>query len=238
MTPHSLPPLPYAYDALEPWIDEQTMRVHYEQHHRELVGRLNEAEARLEAAQSCDDLWLTHMLQQRAAKLAWAHFLHCLFWEVMGPHQRGLPTGALADQLSEDFGSFAAFKAQFSAAASSIHPSGWVILGWREATHQLAINVVENDMPPSGWATPAVLVLDVCEHAYYRKYEHRRAEYVHNWWNAVNWPRVAQLFAGAVQPLPLPASHPTVNARPIDHDRTPPAAWAATGPTRLLPRTR
>jgi len=237
MTPHRLPALPYGYDALEPWVDEQTLRVHYEQHHRELVNRLNEAETRLEALQSCGDLLLIQMLQQRACKLACAHFLHCLFWEVMGPNQTGIPAGRLADQLNEDFGSFAAFKARFSAAALSIQSGGWVVLVWRLASQQLAIVTAEGGTLPAGWVTAVVLALDVCEHAYYRKYEHRRAEYVHNWWNAVNWPRVAQLFACAIEPQPLPQLRATSHGSPAHDNRTLRTALAtATGHARHLLR--
>ncbi|MBI1817529.1 MAG: superoxide dismutase [Deltaproteobacteria bacterium] len=203
MTRHTLPPLSYGYGALEPWIDEQTMRIHHGQHHAQLVNTLNDTESRLEAARDNGDLLLVQLLCERAAMLTSAHQLHRLYWSIMGPDQSGQPSDELADQLSEDFGSFAAFKWQFSAAAMNLEPGGWVVLVWQLANRRLAILTAEDHLLARDWESAAVLALDAWEHAYYLKYEHRRAEYVHNWWNTVNWRRVSEHFAAASSSRPL-----------------------------------
>lgn len=196
---HVLPSLPYDYCALQPWIDEQTMRIHHGYHHLRFVEELNAAQARLEAAWQSGDISLVRHFQQLVATHESAHALHALFWETMGPNQGGQPRGELTDQISEDFGSFATFKSCFSAAASSLETGGWVMLAWQPKSQQLAIRAAEGYRLDAGVDAGALLVLDVAEHAYYLKYQHRRAEYVHNWWNTVHWPRVMQRFAVAVQ---------------------------------------
>ena len=196
---HELPPLPYDYSALQPWIDEQTMRIHHGYHHFRSVDELNAAQQRLEAAWQSGDISLVRHFQQLVATHESAHFLHSVFWEIMGPSQGGQPRGELSEQVTEDFGSFPAFKSCFSAAASSLETGGWVMLAWQAKSQRLAIRAVEGYRLEAGADIGALLVLDVAEHAYYLKYQHRRAEYVHNWWNTVNWPRVAQRFAVAVQ---------------------------------------
>lgn len=195
--PHLLPPIPYNYDALEPWIDEHTMRIHHDQHHRHVVAALNEVETRLETARAAGDVLLMPLLQQRVATLSTGHQLHGLFWNSMGPNQGGAPSGELADRIDEDFGDFATFKLRFSAAAMNLQPGGWVVLTMRGADRPLEILTAESNVLPADWATGILLVLDAWEHAYYRRYENRRAEYVHNWWNTVHWSRVAGRFAAA-----------------------------------------
>lgn len=173
------------------------MRIHYNCHHRAYVDALNAVEARLEVARESGDFRLIRYLQQLIASYASDHFLHSIFWEVMGPNQGGQPRDDLADQIAEDFGSFAAFKSQFSLTATSLDGSGWVILAWQPGGQRLALLAAESHQLQPERAVAAVLVLDMCEHAYYLKYQHRRAEYAHNWWNTVNWARVAQRFAAA-----------------------------------------
>jgi len=195
MRPHALPPLSYDYGALQPWIDEQTVRIHHGYHHLRCVEALNGAQERLTAAWQSGDFHLIRYFQRLVALHGSEHSLHKLFWEIMGPNQGGQPRGELADQITEDFGLFATFKSQFSAAATSLEAGGWAVLTWQPWNQQLAIVDEESQRLHAERETGVLLALDVSEHAYYLRYQHRRAEYVHNWWNTVNWPRVAERFS-------------------------------------------
>lgn len=195
MVRHRLPTLPYGYDALEPWIDERTMRLHHDKHHQKYVDGLNAVEEKLEVARVGGDYALIRYLERLIAFHGSGHFLHSIFWESMGPNQGGKPTDELAEQIDNDFGSFADFKAHFSAAACGIESSGWSILAWQPQGEQLVVLAAESHQNQTEWGVTPILVLDVWEHAYYLKYENRRTEYVHNWWNVVNWSKVAATFA-------------------------------------------
>lgn len=196
---YELPPLPYAYNALEPHIDEQTMRLHHDKHHLAYVNGLNSALEKLEAARASGDLALVKHLSREAAFHGSGHFLHSIFWPNMaapGSGGGGEPTGALADQISRDFGSFAAFKAHFSAAANQVEGSGWALLVWEPLAGQLEILQSEKHQNLTQWGVRPLLVLDVWEHAYYLKYQNNRGAYVEAWWNVVNWADVAQRLKG------------------------------------------
>jgi len=232
MQPYSLPPLRYEYCALEPWIDEQTMRIHHDHHHRRYVQALNETEARLAAVRTSGDHLLIQSLQQRTASLASAHYLHRLFWDSMGRYQ-GRPQGDLAAQIDEDFGSFTALKFQLSAAAVGMESGGWVLLAWQPATQRLVSMVVEGNVLQADWAIVPLMALDVWEHAYYLKYQQRRAEYVHNWWNTVDWARVGVRFNGAVDDRPF-RSRLGPSARDRDGTQTLPVGFAAAAPAGHL----
>ncbi len=195
--PHELPPLPYAYDALEPYYDEQTVRLHHDKHHAAYVAGLNKAEEQLAAARASGDYALIKHWERELAFHGSGHLLHTLFWENMTPGGGGEPDGELAAQIAQDFGSFEAFKAQFSAAANAVEGSGWGLLGWLPAFGKLAILQVEKHQDLTVWGVLPLLIVDVWEHAYYLKYQNRRAEWVSNWWNLVNWPDVARRFAAA-----------------------------------------
>lgn len=202
MTYHLLPPLPYEYSALEPWVDAQTMRTHHDYHHQKWVDELNNVQAHIDELWKSGDSVLIGHLQEQVALALSEHLLHRLFWEIMGPNQGGQPRGALSEQIVEDFGSFANFKSRFSAVANSSETGGWVILAWQPWNRQLGIVDARRQRLHAGSEDRAVLlVLDVWEHAYYLKYQHRRAEYVHNWWNVVNWPGVGERFIGAAGEL-------------------------------------
>jgi Fe-Mn family superoxide dismutase len=197
MPRHQLPRLPYDYHALEPWIDEQSMRVHHAKHHQKYVDNLNAAEEKLAAARANGDFGLIGYFERLVAFNGSGHFLHSIFWEIMGADQGGEPRGDLAQQMAQNFGSFAGFKAQFSAAANGVEASGWSILGWQPQGKQLVILAAENHQNQTQWGVAPILVLDVWEHAYYLKYQNRRSEYVHNWWNVVNWSKAAEYFTHA-----------------------------------------
>lgn len=193
LTTHTLPELSYAYDALEPHIDAKTMELHHSKHHAAYVKGLNEAEAALAKARAANDYAMVQYWSKRAAFNGGGHFLHSLFWTVMAPAGKGgggVPEGALMDHITRDFGSFEAFKAQFSAAAAAVEGSGWALLVYRPADDRLVILQAENQHKLTDWAGSPVMGLDVWEHAYYLTYQNRRPDYIAAWWNVVNWGQV------------------------------------------------
>lgn len=197
---HQLPPLPYDYNALEPAIDEQTMRLHHGLHHKAYVDGLNKAEEMLAKARESGDFGLVKHWEREAAFHGSGHLLHAIFWPNMAPAGKGgggEPTGALAARIAADFGSLAAFQAHFTAAATQVEASGWAILAWRPADGALVVLSAEKHQNLTQWGVVPLLVLDVWEHAYYLRYQNRRAEYVKNWWSVVNWADVAARFAAA-----------------------------------------
>ncbi len=197
----TLPPLPYAYNALEPHIDEQTMRIHHDKHHGGYVNNLNAA---LEGESSLASLSIEQLLSQltkvpeakrtTVRNNGGGHYNHTMFWEIMAPGGPAAPGGDLATAIDKSFGSFDAFKEQFAKACMGRFGSGW---GWVTAAKggALAIESTPNqDNPLMDGRTP-IMGCDVWEHAYYLKYQNRRAEYLAAWWNLVNWSAVGGRFA-------------------------------------------
>ncbi len=187
---HTLPPLPYPYDALEPHLDEQTVRLHHDAHHQAYVNGLNNAEAKLAEARTQGDYALVKHWERELAFHGAGHQLHTLFWENMRPAGGGPPTGPVAAQIEKDFGSFELFKAHFSAAAVAVEGSGWALLCWNRDFNRLDVLTVEKHQDLALWNTVPLLACDVWEHAYYLKYQNRRAAWVEAWWNLVNWDSV------------------------------------------------
>ncbi len=197
---YELPPLPYDYSALEPSIDEQTMRLHHDKHHLAYVNGLNNALDKLEEARTSGNFGLVKHWAREAAFHGSGHFLHSIFWPNMAPAGQGgggQPTGELAEQLNSDFGSFDNFKKLFSAAANAVEGSGWALLVWEPNAGQLEVLTAEKHQNLTQWGVVPLLVLDVWEHAYYLKYQNNRAAYVEAWWNVVNWSDVAQRLSAA-----------------------------------------
>jgi Fe-Mn family superoxide dismutase len=196
---HELPPLPYPYDALEPHIDEQTMRLHHDIHHAGYVKGLNNAEAKLAEARAAGDFALVKHWSREAAFHGSGHLLHSIFWPNMisASEAKSAPGGALAEAIERDFGSFEAFKAQFIAAATAVEGSGWGILAYRPSDDALVILTAEKHQNLTQWGVLPLLVLDVWEHAYYLKYQNRRGEYVKNFFNIINWENVAASYEEA-----------------------------------------
>jgi Fe-Mn family superoxide dismutase len=196
---HQLPPLPYAYDALEPYIDEQTMRLHHDIHHAGYVKGLNNAEAKLAEARAAGDFALVKHWSREAAFHGSGHLLHSAFWPNMiaASEAKPAPEGALAEAIDRDFGSFEAFKAQFIAASIAVEGSGWGILAYRPADDSLVVLTAEKHQNLTQWGVAPLLVLDVWEHAYYLKYQNRRGEYVKNFFYIANWDDVAARYADA-----------------------------------------
>jgi superoxide dismutase, Fe-Mn family len=194
-----LPKLPYAYDALEPYIDARTMEIHHTKHHNTYITKLNEA---LEKHAGLNDKSLDSLLSDLNAipedirgavrNHGGGTWNHNMFWEIMGPNAGGTPSGNLAAALESNFGSFDAFKSEFEKAATTLFGSGWAWLVKRGGG--LAVVTTPNqDNPLSQGMTP-VMGIDVWEHAYYLHYQNRRPEYVSNWWNVVNWEAVSERF--------------------------------------------
>ena len=191
---HRLPPLPYPYDALEPYIDERTMRLHHQKHHASYVDGLNKAEKMMQMARDTNDFELLKHWEREAAFNGAGHYLHTIFWNVMSPDGGGKPSGAIARQIDRDFGSFERFKRHFSAAAEKVEGGGWALLVWSPRSHRLEILQAEKHQNLSQWDVVPLLVLDVWEHAYYLKYQNERRKYIDAWWNTVNWNHVDERF--------------------------------------------
>jgi Fe-Mn family superoxide dismutase len=196
---YALPPLPYAYEALEPSIDAETMTLHHDKHHAAYVTGANAALAKL--AEIRDGKGDPASLSDWTEKLTFntsGHLLHSLFWAVMGPGAGGTPTGAIASALDKDFGSLAKFQANFTAAATQVQGNGWALLALEPVSHKLMVQQARNHQINAIWNSIPILVIDVWEHAYYLKYRNVRADYVKAFWNVVNWPAVDQWF-GLIQ---------------------------------------
>jgi Fe-Mn family superoxide dismutase len=202
---HHLPPLPYAYNALEPHIDEQTMYLHHDEHHKKYVDDLNKAEKMMEKARVTNQYDLIKHWEREAAFNGAGHYLHTLFWETMSPRGGGEPTGSLKRAIAQDFGSFSNFKKHFSQAAEKVEGGGWAILVYSPRSHRLEILQAEKHQNLSQWDTIPLLPLDVWEHAYYLKYPNKRKEYIENWWNIVNWKEVQNRYRKAKQLAWTPA---------------------------------
>jgi len=194
-----LNPLPYAYDALEPFIDTLTMQIHHDKHHQAYVTNLNAAlEKHPELAGKTLEALLGDLnaipedIRTAVRNHGGGTWNHNLFWQLMAPKAGGDPKGALAKALDAGFGGVANFKAEFEKAAMGRFGSGWAWLV-RKGDKLSIVSTGNQDTPLSDGLTP-VLALDVWEHAYYLKYQNRRAEYVGNWWNVVNWEEAARLY--------------------------------------------
>src|SRR5918994_4714564 len=196
--PHEVPPLPYDYAALEPHIDEQTMRIHHDKHHAAYVTNLNAA---LEGTG-----WAERPIEEVLASLGsipedkrmavrnngGGHYNHTLFWEIMGPDGGGEPGGSLGDAIGSTFGGFGALKQQVNDAGVKRFGSGWTWLVLDGGS--LAVMSTPNQDSPLMEGKTPLLGIDVWEHAYYLKYQNRRPDYLEAWWNVVNWDEVARRF--------------------------------------------
>ena len=201
---HELPPLPYDYDALEPYIDEQTMHLHHDKHHQTYITNLNNALANYPDLQEKSAEELIKDLNSVPADIRTAvqnngggHVNHTMFWEIMGPGgEGGAPRGALGDAIDATFGSFDAFKAAFQDAGVKRFGSGWAWLVRDSGGGLKVVSTANQDNPMSDGQFP-ILGNDVWEHAYYLKYQNRRPDYLAAWWNVVNWEEVGRRFEAA-----------------------------------------
>ena len=198
---YSLPPLPYAYDALEPSIDKATMEFHHDKHHQAYVTAVNAALEGTALADTPVEDVLSDLSQVPADKLTavknngGGHYNHTMFWENMGPGCGGEPGGALADAIASTFGSFADFQAKIKETGIKQFGSGWSWLV-HDGSGLAIVGSANQDNPISDGKTP-LLGVDVWEHAYYLKYQNKRPDYIDAFWNVVNWDKVAERY-GAV----------------------------------------
>jgi Fe-Mn family superoxide dismutase len=201
MAKFELPPLPYAYDALEPYIDKTTMEIHHDKHHAAYVTNFNKAlEGTAAEGKSIEEVFANVSKYPVAVKNnGGGVYNHTFFWNIMKKNGGGLPTGPVADAINASFGSFADFKTKFSTAATTRFGSGWAWLIVNKGKLEV-ISTPNQDNPLMDTAetkgTP-ILLLDVWEHAYYLKYQNRRPEYVENFWNVINWDEVNKRFLAA-----------------------------------------
>jgi Fe-Mn family superoxide dismutase len=196
----TLPPLPYAYSALEPYIDTRTMEIHHDKHHQAYVDNLNKA---LEGYPELQDKTLSELLKNLEAipeairtavrNNGGGDSNHTLFWNMMKPQGGGEPQGRLADEINKRFGSFAVFQDEFNTAAKKRFGSGWAWLIVNQTGDLEVISSANQDTPVSNDQRP-LLGLDVWEHAYYLKYQNRRPDYINAWWHVVNWEAAYELF--------------------------------------------
>lgn len=197
---HSLPSLPYDYGALEPYIDAQTMEIHHTRHHQAYVDNLNKA---LAAHPGLEFEPLSELLQAlnkipEPTRLAvrnhgGGHFNHSMFWTLMIKNGEPEPRGSVAKAIKESFGSFAAFKDEFCLSAKTVFGSGWAWLSLNESG-RLVVTVTHNQDNPLMEGLKPILGLDVWEHAYYLRYQNKRASYIDAWWHVINWEQVEQNY--------------------------------------------
>lgn len=199
--PFSLPPLPYAFDALEPHVDAKTMEIHHDKHHGAYVANVNKA---IESVSGLAGLTVEQLLANNCAAVpenirtavrnnGGGHVNHTMFWQIMAPNAGGKPVGQVGEAITSTFGSFEKFKELFDQAAMTRFGSGWAWLVKNAGGNIEIISTANQDSPLMEGRFP-VMGLDVWEHAYYLKYQNRRAEYISAWWNVVNWPEVEKRF--------------------------------------------
>ncbi|MBC5794451.1 superoxide dismutase [Sphaerospermopsis sp. LEGE 00249] len=203
MSTIELPPLPYAYDALEPHIDTRTMQFHHDKHHAAYVNNLNKALDKYPELKNKTVEQLLQNLDNVPADIrttvrnnGGGHVNHSMFWKIMKPNGGGEATGEIATAINKTFGSFADFKKQFNEAGGGRFGSGWVWLV-RNKNGKLEITTTANQDSPLMEGKYPIFGNDVWEHAYYLKYQNRRPEYLDAWWNVVNWDEINQRFADA-----------------------------------------
>ncbi len=201
--PFELPPLPYDYNALEPYIDEQTMHLHHDKHHQAYVTNLNNALQGQDALANLSIEDLVRRINEVPENIRTAvrnngggHVNHTMFWEIMTPGGAKEPTGDLASAINQTFGSFDAFKTQFNDAGTKRFGSGWAWLVVAQGGALQVLSTANQDSPLTDGQYP-VMGNDVWEHAYYLKYQNRRPEYLAAWWNVVNWDEVAKRYERA-----------------------------------------
>ena len=201
-----LPDLTYDYSALEPHIDAKTMEIHHSKHHQAYITNVNKA---LEGHDDLAKLSIVELMRnldrvpqdirQTVINNGGGHLNHCLFWTIMGPNGGGEPTGELKQLIERDFGSFADFRAKFNQAAMTRFGSGWAWLSFENG--KLIVESSQNQDTPVSAGRSTIMGIDVWEHAYYLKYQNRRADYVETWWNIIDWNNVAKnLEAAKAQP--------------------------------------
>ncbi|MFL0247015.1 superoxide dismutase [Candidatus Clostridium stratigraminis] len=198
--PFKLPPLPYSYDALEPYIDAETMKLHHDKHHAAYVAKLNEAVNKYpELKDKSLEYLLTHLnslpsdIREAVRNNGGGHYNHSMFWTVMGKNKGGEPKGKLKEDIIKTFGSLENFKKEFNKAALDRFGSGWAWLIKDNNGILKIVSTANQDSPIMEGIAP-IMGLDIWEHAYYLKYQNRRSDYINNWWNVVNWDEICKRY--------------------------------------------
>lgn len=201
---YKLPNLEYAYDALEPHIDKETMEIHHSKHHQAYINNLNAALEKYEDLREKELKELLSSLDDLPQEIYWAvrnngggHYNHSLFWRLLSPNGGGEPKGELLEAINASFGSFDAFKETFNKAAATRFGSGWAWLILNK-DNQLEVVSTPNQDNPLMEGNKILLGLDVWEHAYYLKYQNKRPDYIQAWWHVVNWDYVGELYSSLV----------------------------------------
>ncbi len=197
MTVYVLPELDYSYDALEPHISAEIMELHHSKHHQAYVDGANAAVAALAAAREAGDMAAVNMYEKNLAFHLGGHTNHSVFWKNMSPEGGGEPTGALKEAIDASFGSFDAFKKQFTAAAMGLQGSGWAVLAYDTISGNLVTFQLYDQQGNVPVGTVPLLMLDMWEHAFYLDYKNVKGTYVDAWWNVVNWNDVAARYEKA-----------------------------------------
>ncbi len=196
---YELPQLPYGYNALEPHISEEIMKLHHDKHHAGYVNGANAALEKLEKARNGEIQIDTKAVLRDYSFNLGGHILHSVFWPNMAPAGKGggTPGGKIADKINKSFGSFDKFKAQFSDAAKTVEGSGWALLLYDSQIDQLVLTQIEKQNFMHLPELKILLGVDVWEHAYYLQYKNDRGKYVESWWNVINWDDVDKRFSSA-----------------------------------------
>jgi superoxide dismutase, Fe-Mn family len=194
MSSYLLPSLPYKFDALEPGLSAELLELHHSKHHAAYVKGANDAIDKLAEARESDEYAHIGQLEKSLAFNLSGHVLHSMLWKNMSPRGGGTPSGSLAKAIERDFGSFDAFKAQLTSAASTIQGSGWGALSWEPLGKRLVVEQVFDHQGNVGNGTLPILVIDMWEHAYYLQYKNRKNEWLEAFWDLVDWTDVAARF--------------------------------------------
>ncbi|MBS4538748.1 superoxide dismutase [Clostridium sp. D2Q-11] len=202
---HQLPPLPYSYNALEPIISEETLRLHHDKHHKGYVDSLNNAEVNLVESRQNNAYEYIKYWENELAFNGSGHILHSIYWSIMAPiGMRGEPGLYTMDEINKYFGNFENFKEQFINATAKVEGSGWGILTWQPTWNHLEILQAEKHQNLTQWSGIPILVCDVWEHAYYLDYQNKRKEYINEWWDLINWYEVERrLYLAMMGQVPM-----------------------------------
>lgn len=191
---HGVPPLPYPEDALEPVIDKLTVKIHHDKHFAGYVQGLNATLGEIDKSRKNGDFKAIKALSRDLAFNGSGVVLHWIYFSTIGPKAGGKPSGLMAELIRRDFGSFEAFWGQFAAASKTVEASGWGILAWEPFSKRLVVMQAEKHQNLTSWGAMPLMVCDVWEHAYYLKYQNRRAEYVDNFAKIIDWKKVEERF--------------------------------------------
>jgi len=202
---HQLPPLPYSYNALEPIISEETLRIHHDKHHKGYVDGLNNAELNLVESRQNNAYEYIKYWENELAFNGSGHILHSIYWSIMAPiGMRGEPGLYTMNEINKYFGNFENFKEQFINATAKVEGSGWGILTWQPTWNHLEILQAEKHQNLTQWSGIPILVCDVWEHAYYLDYQNKRKEYINEWWDLINWYEVERrLYLAMMGQVPM-----------------------------------